>query len=95
MLAREPHEFEYIRFGEALYRDRVQFDVAESDANGSLDSMQYTPKFITSRNPSEAVPIDRIEVNVQAAESSLIQLGGYTREQNAIRGEREILNARN
>src|SRR5580704_482349 len=95
MLASEAGEWNNVGFHQILYRNRVDLDGSETQPASNFQPLQNLLQFVAPRDPQKALPVQRIQVNVEPAQASVVQSFGMLRQLDAIRGHRKIANSRN
>src|SRR5580693_3387157 len=95
MLASEAGEWNNVGFHQILYRNRVDLDGSETQPARNFQPLQNLLQFVAPRDPQKTLPVQRIQVNVEPAQASVVQRLGMLRQLDAIRGHRKIANSRN
>ena len=73
--------------------DRVEANLLETDALGGGDAGQHAVEPFAARDFLERFFVERIEADVHALQAGASQVGGLLFEQDAVRGEGEVVDA--
>ncbi len=77
---------------EALERHRVDLD-AQASLLRRLDALENLAEFAPAGDLAELVGIKRVDRNVDAAHTAVIQFGGKAGELRAVGGQRQLIHA--
>ena len=67
----------------------------ESDAHGGIDSGQHARQIVAAGDLFEAFAVERVEMDVEAAQTGVVERLRLLFEQHGVGGERDVANARN
>ena len=95
MLAREPRERQHLVLGEAAHRDGVDLDrVGLRERGERLEAREHPRQRVAARHLEEAVALERVDRDVEALDAGVDERRGVALEQEAVRRDREVLDAR-
>jgi hypothetical protein len=83
-----------VGFDEVLDGDGVDLDGAETEGLGLIEAGEDLGKVVAAGDVFESGAIERIEVDVQAAEAGAVEVFGLIFEEDSVGGERDVLDAR-
>ena len=79
---------------QVLHRDDVELDAFESDVHGCIDSSQDARQIVAAGDLFEALAIERVEMDIQAAKTGIVERLCVLLEQDGVGGQREVANPR-
>src|ERR1019366_2471066 len=84
-----------VGFVEILYRDHVKLDPLEAGFHGRFNAGHHARKIVAACDLAEAFPIQRIQMDVQPAQTGAVKRLRLLFQQHRIGGEGDVANARN
>jgi len=95
VLARVTGQRNDVRFQQVLHRDGIQLDACEAGLPGRRQACEHLVKLVAACDFEEARTVQRVDVNVEAAQAGLVEWRGKLLEQHAIGGESQVADAGN
>src|SRR5579883_534394 len=93
-LAAETNQRDDIGLDQVFDRDGINFDLGEPGALSFFETLQHARQIVAAGNAQEAIAVQRVQVNVQAAQACFVEGTSLAGEQNAVGGERQVLDPR-
>src|SRR6185295_2872592 len=84
-----------VRLHQILHRDRVELDPGEADALGEVEAGEHLAQIVAPRDVLKARPIQSVDMDVETAEARVVERLRLVGKQDAVGGQRQILNAGN
>src|SRR6185437_12360231 len=84
-----------VRLNQIADRDHVQLDRSIAKLLAQLDAIEHTAQVVAARDLPKTFAVERVEMNVDAPQSRIVESFRLLRQQNAVGGQRQVANARN
>ena len=84
-----------VRLDQVLHRHHVELDGAEAQPLRDVNPVEHLGQVVPARNLLESLAIERVQMNVQAAQAGIVQFLSMLGQENAIGGHGDVLDARN
>src|SRR5579863_9151436 len=94
-LAPETGQRHDVRFDQILHGDCVDLDRAVPHPLAGLDAGQDAVEIVAARDLLEALPVERVQMHVDAPQAGIVEFPSLLGEQHAVGGQRQIFDALN